>query len=71
MFHLCQDSGMVKRAHSAQRREESLSRERIIEASIELLDSSGEEGLTFRMLSERLATGPVLFIGTLLTKTTC
>jgi len=58
MFHLCQDSGMVKRAHTAQRREESLSRERIIEASIELLDSSGEEGLTFRMLSERLATGP-------------
>jgi AcrR family transcriptional regulator len=49
---------MTKRAHSAQRREESLSRQRIIEASIELLDSSGEEGLTFRTLSERLATGP-------------
>jgi AcrR family transcriptional regulator len=49
---------MVKRAHSAQRREESLSRERIIEASIELLESNGEEGLTFRALSERLATGP-------------
>jgi AcrR family transcriptional regulator len=49
---------MAKRARSAQRREESLSRERIIEASIELLDSSGEEGLTFRALSERLATGP-------------
>ena len=49
---------MAKRAHSAQRRGESLSRERIIEASIELLDSSGEEGLTFRALSERLATGP-------------
>ncbi|WP_260738301.1 TetR/AcrR family transcriptional regulator [Tunturiibacter lichenicola] len=49
---------MAKRAHSAKRREESLSRERIVEASIELLDSSGEEGLTFRALSERLATGP-------------
>ena len=49
---------MAKRTHSAKRREESLSRERIIEASIELLDSSGEEGLTFRALSERLATGP-------------
>ena len=49
---------MAKRAPSAQRREESLSRERIIEASIELLDWSGEEGLTFRALSERLATGP-------------
>jgi len=49
---------MAKRAHSIERREESLSREQIIEASIELLDSSGEEGLTFRALSERLATGP-------------
>jgi AcrR family transcriptional regulator len=49
---------MAKRARGAQRREESLSRERIIEASIELLDSSGEEGLTFRALSEQLATGP-------------
>ncbi len=49
---------MAKRAYSAKRREESLSRERIIEASIELLDSSGEEGLTFRALSERLVTGP-------------
>jgi AcrR family transcriptional regulator len=47
-----------KRTSSSQRREESLSRERIIEASIELLDGSGEGGLTFRSLSERLATGP-------------
>ena len=49
---------MAKKAGNSQRREESLSRERIIEASIELLDSSGESGLTFRALSERLATGP-------------
>jgi len=49
---------MVKKARSFQRREESLSRDRIIEASIALLDSSGEGGLTFRTLSERLATGP-------------
>ncbi len=49
---------MAKKAYSSQRREESLSRDRIIEASIELLDSSGESGLTFRALSERLATGP-------------
>jgi AcrR family transcriptional regulator len=49
---------MVKKARSSQRREESLSRDRIIEMSIELLDSSGEGGLTFRTLSERLATGP-------------
>jgi len=49
---------MAKKARSSQRREESLSRDRIIEASIELLDGSGEGGLTFRTLSERLATGP-------------
>ena len=47
-----------KRTSSGQRREESLSRERIIEASIELLDRSGDGDLTFRALSERLATGP-------------
>jgi AcrR family transcriptional regulator len=49
---------MAKKANRGRRREESLSRDRIIEASIELLDSSGESGLTFRALSERLATGP-------------
>ena len=49
---------MAKRAHTPPRRKESLSRERIIKASIELLDISGEDGLTFRALSERLATGP-------------
>src|ERR1700679_1466332 len=49
---------MVKKAHSTKRREQSLSRESIIAASIKLLDSSGEGGLTFRTLSERLATGP-------------
>jgi AcrR family transcriptional regulator len=57
-FHSCQDETMAKKARSSQRREESLSRDRIIEASIELLDESGESGLTFRALSERLATGP-------------
>jgi AcrR family transcriptional regulator len=49
---------MAKKARSGQRREESLSRDHIIEASIELLDSHGESGLTFRALSKRLATGP-------------
>lgn len=49
---------MAKKASSTQRREESLSRDRIVEASIEILDESGEGGLTFRALSERLATGP-------------
>src|ERR1700761_5159616 len=49
---------MVSKARSTQRREESLSRDRIIEVAIEILDASGESGLTFRALSERLATGP-------------
>ncbi|MFC6644543.1 TetR/AcrR family transcriptional regulator [Granulicella cerasi] len=49
---------MPKRAATSTRREESLSRERIIEATIELLDATGEAGLTFRALSEHLATGP-------------
>ena len=49
---------MAQKAPRSHRREQSLSRDRIIEASIELLDSSGESGLTFRALSERLATGP-------------
>ena len=49
---------MAKKARSIPRREEALTRDRIIEASIELLDASGEDGLTFRSLSERLATGP-------------
>jgi AcrR family transcriptional regulator len=41
-----------------QRRTGALSRERIVEAAVELLDADGEGGLTFRALSERLATGP-------------
>lgn len=49
---------MAKKKRSNQRREDSLSRDRIIEASIALLDRDGEDGLTFRALSERLATGP-------------
>ncbi|WP_186072189.1 TetR/AcrR family transcriptional regulator [Burkholderia gladioli] len=48
---------MVKK-RGPQRRKESLSRDQIIEAAIALLDSSGESGLTFRALSEQLATGP-------------
>lgn len=45
------------------RRDEPLSRERIIDAAIALLDSDGETGLTFRALSERLVTGPGAIYG--------
>jgi len=44
--------------HRPQRRTEALSRERIVEAAVDLLDAAGEGGLTFRTLTERLATGP-------------
>ncbi|WP_433381720.1 TetR/AcrR family transcriptional regulator C-terminal domain-containing protein [Actinoplanes sp. CA-142083] len=40
------------------RNTEALSRERIVEAAVELLDEAGEGGLTFRALSARLRTGP-------------
>jgi AcrR family transcriptional regulator len=49
---------MTPRTRRSPRRTEALSRERIVEAAVELLDSAGEGGLTFRALTERLATGP-------------
>ena len=49
---------MANKTRSSQRWEGSLSRDRIIEASVALLDRDGESGLTFRALSERLVTGP-------------
>lgn len=42
----------------AQRRTDALTRDRIVEAAVDLLDEAGERGLTFRALTERLATGP-------------
>jgi AcrR family transcriptional regulator len=47
-----------KAARRPERREDALSRERIVEAAIALLDADGEEGLTFRALATHLATGP-------------
>ncbi|QSQ19437.1 TetR family transcriptional regulator [Pyxidicoccus parkwayensis] len=47
--------GTTKRG--SERREDALSRERIVDAAIELLDDEGENGLTFRALATRLATG--------------
>jgi AcrR family transcriptional regulator len=43
---------------NTQRREDALSRDVIVEAAVEMLDRSGEAGLTFRALSARLRTGP-------------
>ncbi|MDT0440472.1 TetR family transcriptional regulator [Streptomyces sp. NPDC005840] len=49
---------MASSARRPERRQEPLSRERIVTAAVELLDTAGESGLTFRALAERLATGP-------------
>ena len=49
---------MTARTRRSTRRPEALSRERIVEAAVAVLDASGEGGLTFRALTERLATGP-------------
>ncbi|MFI9270922.1 TetR/AcrR family transcriptional regulator [Kitasatospora sp. NPDC052896] len=49
---------MATRTRRSERRHEPLSRERIVEAAVELLDTVGEGGLTFRALAERLTTGP-------------
>lgn len=46
-----------------QRRDQALSRDRIVATAVALLDSRGESGLTFRALSERLATGPGAIYG--------
>jgi AcrR family transcriptional regulator len=48
---------MAKATRGPERREEALSRERIVDAAIELLDEEGESGLTFRALATRLSTG--------------
>ena len=58
MFHPCQNGWMATSTRRPERREEPLSRGRIVGAAVELLDDSGESGLTFRALAGRLATGP-------------
>ena len=49
---------MSTRSSRSPRRTQALSRARIAEAAVELLDGAGEAGLTFRALTERLSTGP-------------
>ena len=48
---------MAKPTRSSQRRVDALTRERIVDVAIELLDADGENGLTFRALATRLETG--------------
>ncbi|MFF0575550.1 TetR/AcrR family transcriptional regulator [Streptosporangium saharense] len=48
---------MAVRTHQSQRRRQVLTRERIVETAVELLDASGKDALTVRALTARLATG--------------
>ena len=48
---------MATRTRRTERRADALSKERIVAAAIEILDTGGESALTFRALAARLATG--------------
>lgn len=48
---------MVTKAPRTERRADALSKARIVEAAIQILDAEGESALTFRALAARLATG--------------
>ncbi|WP_213772299.1 TetR family transcriptional regulator [Bradyrhizobium sp. dw_78] len=48
---------MATKTQRTERRTDALSKERIVEAAIEILDTDGESALTFRALAARLATG--------------
>jgi len=48
---------MATQTRRVERRTDALSREVIVQAAIEILDSEGDNGLTFRALTTRLATG--------------
>ena len=48
---------MATKAKRTERRTDALSKERIVETAIEILDADGESALTVRALTARLATG--------------
>src|ERR1700733_8412005 len=48
---------MATKAQRASRRTEALSRDVIVQAATEILDAEGEDALTLRALTVRLATG--------------
>jgi AcrR family transcriptional regulator len=49
--------GMTDKPTRTERRSEALTKEQIVEAAVEILDTQGEAALTFRTLAARLATG--------------
>ncbi|REF35763.1 TetR/AcrR family transcriptional regulator [Thermasporomyces composti] len=48
----------VRRTAGRRPKGESLTRDAVVRAAIEILDESGERGLTFRALADHLRTGP-------------
>src|ERR1700761_4054738 len=56
-FHKCQAEFMKPKTQRPERRTDALSKERIVEAAIAILDADGDAALTFRALATRLATG--------------
>src|SRR3954453_15516801 len=50
-------TGMTPAMPRNTRRSDALSRDRIVEATIEVLDATGEAGLTVRTLAAHLSTG--------------
>ena len=48
---------MAAKTKRTERRTDALSKQRIVDAAIEILDAGGEGALTFRALAARLATG--------------
>jgi AcrR family transcriptional regulator len=48
---------MATRTTRSTRRTDPLSKERLVDAAIEILDAEGEDALTFRLLAARLSTG--------------
>src|ERR1700722_10482552 len=48
---------MTTKTQRTERRADALSKDRIVEAAIEILDADGESALTFSALAARLATG--------------
>lgn len=57
MFQLCQDGLVATKEQRNERRADALSKERIVQAAIAILDTEGENALTFRALAAHLATG--------------
>jgi AcrR family transcriptional regulator len=49
---------MVSKQLLSRRRAEPLSRERVVETAIDILDAGGNAALTLRALADRLSTGP-------------